>query len=81
MGWLFKFVLWLIDFLPDDTFISSIEGLENTTAWLGYMNYFVPINRFLGITTAWLALIIGYRVYRVLKRIFNRYLANYTHLM
>lgn len=81
MGWIFKFVLWLINLLPDDTLFTNIQGLENTTAWLGYMNYFIPINRFLGITTAWLGLIVSYRVYRVLKRIFNRYISNYTRLM
>ena len=47
------------DILPTCPFSKFIDNID-LSAYIGYMNYFIPINIFLDILSAWVASIASY---------------------
>lgn len=43
----------LIALLPASPFPAMLEAI-NEVSWIGYINYFIPVNKLIVITTAWL---------------------------
>lgn len=57
---------WLVDLLPDSPF-QSIE-MSVFDSYLGYINYFVPIDFMISTFLLWLSSISVYYIYSVILR-------------
>lgn len=57
---------WIVDILPD----SPFKALSNTPIrpYLGYINYFVPMDFIVNVLTLWLVAVAGYYTWSVLLR-------------
>lgn len=62
-----KFLEWVLQFLPLSPFTAVIDELESVP-YLGYINWLVPVGRFLKIGAAWLAAIVLYYMYSIILR-------------
>ena len=57
----------VLDLLPDSPFRPFIDNLANIP-YIGYLNYFIPINDFINILTAWgIAITLFYAVNALLR--------------
>ena len=59
----------VLSFFPDSPF-SMLSDYSNSefAEWLGYLNWFVPVNTFVAIIELWLACIAVYYVWQVVLR-------------
>lgn len=57
-----KLITWLLGLLPD-SWLANAEATEQISEFISYMNYFIPFDKAIEITTAWLACIIAYFAY------------------
>lgn len=59
-------VNWVLGFLPD----SPITWVDNSPAaqFIGYMNYFIPIDFMLSSAEVWLSAVIAYYIYSAVLR-------------
>lgn len=55
-------ILWLLGLLPDSWFVHS-EVSAQIAEYISYMNFFIPFDSAINITTAWLACIVAYIAY------------------
>ena len=53
--------------LPDDPIVAFLADLTRP-AWMGYLNYFVPISILAEITKGWCLCIVLYRIFVYAKR-------------
>lgn len=60
----------IIDLLPDSPFRGFIDNVSSVP-YLGYLNYFVPVDHFIAILTAWTAAIATYYVFSAVLRTIN----------
>jgi hypothetical protein len=58
-----------LSFLPDSPF-TFLQDYSNSEVgqWLGYVNWFIPVNIFVSIMTAWCAAILVYYVIQIILR-------------
>lgn len=54
----------LLDLFPDDPILGFIEEFKGQ-AWLGYINYFVPVSFMVNVTTVWVGVVFAYRIAKV----------------
>ncbi len=64
MSIIYKFFKMLVDFFPDDPFLSILMDFKSLPA-LGYLNYFVPVSFMVNATTIWVGVVVTYRVIKV----------------
>ncbi|MCM1104635.1 MAG: hypothetical protein NC409_11085 [Clostridium sp.] len=57
-----QIVTWLLGLLPDSWF-SQASVSAQISEFISYMNFFIPFDAAITITTAWLACIVAYFVY------------------
>ena len=59
-------VNWVIGFLPDSPFVM----IDNSpvSKFLGYLNYFLPIDFMISTAEAWLAAVVVYYLYSAVLR-------------
>lgn len=57
-----KVITWLLGLLPDSWF-ARVEISAQISEYISYMNFFIPFDAAINITTAWLACIVAYFVY------------------
>lgn len=59
----------VLDLLPESPFMF-LQDMTNTEVydWLKMLNWFIPINSFIGILEAWLSGILVYYVYQIVLR-------------
>lgn len=58
---------YIFSFLPEDPFLSIIDELGSIPA-IQYINYFVPVDKILLITTLWLGAIATFYLYQIILR-------------
>lgn len=60
----------VLGIFPDSPFIvlNDLAGNSVISEWLGYLNWFVPINTFVAILEGWLACIAMYYVWQIILR-------------
>lgn len=58
---------YIFAFLPEDPFLSIIDELGSIPA-IQYINYFVPVDKILAITTIWLGAIATFYLYQIILR-------------
>lgn len=59
----------VLSFFPDSPFLVLEElGNSGVVQWLGFLNWFVPVNTFVGIMEGWLLCIAIYYVWQVVLR-------------
>ena len=59
----------VLNFFPDSPFTVLDELSRSEVAeWLGYLNWFIPVNTFVSIVQAWLACIAIYYVWQIVLR-------------
>ena len=65
----YSFIKGALSLLPDSPF-QYLQSYGNSPVgqWLGYLNWFIPINTFLAITLAWLSGILVYYVIQIILR-------------
>ena len=66
---LVSFAVSVVELFPESPFVI-LDDLSNTVVyeWLQYLNWFIPINTFVGILEAWLVCVGLYYVYQVVLR-------------
>lgn len=57
-----KVITWLLGFLPTSWFAQT-EVSAQISEYISYMNFFIPFDAAVTITTAWLACIAAYFAY------------------
>lgn len=62
-----KFLDWVLQLLPLSPFRDVIDELA-ALPYLGYINWLVPVGRFLKIGAAWLGAITLYYMYSIILR-------------
>ena len=62
-----KFFLRLMSVLPLSPFRGWIDYLS-AVPYLGYINWFIPMDKILGITVAWTSSILGYYIFSAILR-------------
>ena len=65
----YNVVEFILGVLPDSPF-QFLQELSNSPVaqWLRWLNWFIPINLFIGIFQAWLSAIAIYYVYQMVLR-------------
>ena len=58
---------YVFSFLPVSPFTSVLEGMGGIP-FLGYINYFIPIDKLLLITVTWLGAVSVFYVYQIVLR-------------
>jgi len=68
-SWVTEAVQAVLGFLPDSPF-AMLQNYQNSEfgEWLGYLNWFIPINTFVSILTTWVTAIAIYYVYQIVLR-------------
>lgn len=66
---LVSFAVSVVELFPESPFVI-LDELSNTVVyeWLQYLNWFIPINSFVGIFEAWLVCVGLYYVYQIVLR-------------
>ena len=66
---IFTSVEAILSIFPDSPFVI-LQEMSNSaySEWLGYLNWFIPINTFVGILELWLAAIAIYYVLQIVLR-------------
>lgn len=62
-----KFLDFVLSVLPLSPFTEIIEELESMP-YLGYINWLIPVGRFVAIGTAWLTAIGVFYLYQIILR-------------
>ena len=59
----------VLDLLPESPFLF-LEDMSNTEVydWLKMLNWFIPINSFVGILEVWLSGVLLYYIYQIILR-------------
>lgn len=65
---LLKLVGQLVNILPKSPFQGFIEQLRGNLPFLGYLNFFVPVQSILVVGGAWLGAIAIYYIYSAILR-------------
>ncbi len=58
---------YIFSFLPGDPFLSIIDEIGSVPA-MQYINYFVPVDKLLIITSLWLGAIATFYLYQIILR-------------
>lgn len=62
----------VLKILPDSPFLFLEEmGNSEVAQWLGYLNWFIPVNTFVAILEGWLVCIAIYYVWQIILRWMN----------
>lgn len=66
---LVSFAQSVLDLLPQSPFLF-LEDMSNTEVydWLKMLNWFIPINSFVGILEVWLSGVLLYYIYQIILR-------------
>lgn len=64
MSVIYNFFKLLVDFFPEDPFLTILMDFKSLPA-LGYLNYFVPVSFMVNATGIWVGAIATYRVIRM----------------
>lgn len=62
-----QFLEWVLALLPTSPFTKFIEACENLP-YLGWLNWFLPIDTFIAIGEAWLVSITLFYLYSIVLR-------------
>lgn len=65
---LVKFGNWVLKLLPHSPFDSIKDFLSPIEPYLGYLNWFVPVNWILGVLTVWLTAVATFYLYSIIMR-------------
>lgn len=68
----------LLNLLPDSPF-QSLNLSLSSSEFLGFMNWFLPIDRILSIMQLWLSAIIGFYVYKYARKYVSKVLSIFMH--
>ena len=63
-----RFASWLLSLLPHSPFTSIKSFLKPIEPYLGYLNWFVPVDWILGVLVAWLGAIATFYIYSIIMR-------------
>ncbi len=63
-----RFANWLLSLLPHSPFKSIQNFLDPIKPYLGYLNWFVPVNWILGVLTVWLTAVATFYLYSIIMR-------------
>ncbi len=59
----------VLNFLPDSPFtILDTMSSSEFSEWLGFLNWFIPVNTFVAILESWLVCVGLYYIYQVVLR-------------
>lgn len=63
-------IMAVLAFFPDSPFsaLDTLAGDETMATVLGYVNWFIPVNTFVGIFEGWLLCVVLYYVWQVILR-------------
>lgn len=62
----FKFLLQLLPYDPFADYIS--DAVSSWKEYLGYLNYFVPVKTFAGISGLWASAVVSTYIYKIGKK-------------
>ena len=66
---LVSFAVGVVNLFPESPFVI-LDEMSNSVVyeWLQYLNWFIPVNTFVGIFEAWLVCVGLYYVYQIVLR-------------
>ncbi|MFI3116043.1 MAG: hypothetical protein R3Y12_07885 [Clostridia bacterium] len=69
VDFLYNILFFVIDLLPDSPFSTlSLVISDEIKVYLGYMNYFIPVNFFIAVLEIWLSAVVVYYIYILILR-------------
>lgn len=63
-----RFADWVLSLLPHSPFQSILSYIEPIGPYLGYLNWFVPIDWILSVLLVWLGVVATFYLYSIIMR-------------
>lgn len=65
MSFIYQFFEFVLQLLPNDPFLVFLQEFKGQ-AWLGYLNFFIPISFMVNVTAVWVGVVMSYRIIKII---------------